>query len=97
MRWRLRPASSFSVIAVRYTAAVNRGRGVEPGNVLAGFAAEPANGLAAFEPSTAGKSGDSVGGDASEPGNVLAAFARRMRSYRLTVSRRTPVSASMRR
>src|SRR5688572_27235189 len=97
MRWRLKPASSFSVIAVRYTAAVNRGRDVEPGNVLAGFGSEPANVLAAFEPSPSEQSGDSAGGDGSEPGNVLAAFARRIRSYRLTVSRRTPVSASMRR
>ena len=62
----------------RYTAAVNRGRGVEPGNVLAGFASEPANVLAAFDPSTSGRSRDSAGGDGSEPGNVLAAFARRM-------------------
>jgi hypothetical protein len=80
MRCRLRPASSFSAIAVRYRAAVNRGRGAEPGNVLAGFASEPANVLAAFGPSTAGRSGDSAGGDASEPGNVLAAFAERRRS-----------------
>src|SRR5829696_9469217 len=97
MRCSVRPASSFSVIAARYTAAAKRGRGVEPGNVLAGFGGEPANVLAAFAAAAAARSGDSVGGDASEPGNALAAFARRTPSYRLTVSRRTPVSASIRR
>jgi hypothetical protein len=40
---------------------------------------------------------ESLGGEGSAPGNVLAAFAWRASSYRLTVSRRTPVSASMRR
>ncbi len=71
MRWTLSPASHFSVIALRYAAAVPRDRGAEPGNTMAAFDDEPAN--------------------------TLAAFALARRSYRLTVSRRTPVLASIRR
>jgi len=85
------------VIAVRYVAAANRGRDIAPGNVLAGFDAEPANVVAAFESSPPPSAAGSAGGEGSEPGNVLAAFPWRAASYRLTVSRRTPVSASMRR
>jgi hypothetical protein len=98
MRWTLSPASSLAVISDRYAAAVARGRiAVEPANTLAGFGAEPANTLAAF--AGGGSPGPSGGGSdgTSEPGNTLAAFAARAAWYRLIVSRRTPVSASIRR
>jgi hypothetical protein len=77
IRWAVSFLARFSRIASWYWAAANRAGGSEPGNVLAGFAAEPANVLAAFESATPADSADSVGGEGSEPGNVLAAFARR--------------------
>src|SRR5512140_1738248 len=77
-------------------AAEDRG-GSEPGNTLAAFEPDPANTLAGFGGSPATVSSEVADFAHSEPGNTLAAFERRSRSYRETVSRRTPVSASMRR
>ena len=52
------------MIAVRYAAAVNRRRGAEPENVVAGFEGEPGNVVAAFDASSAASLGNRV----QEPG-----------------------------
>ena len=97
MRRMLSRWSSLPEMTSWWAAAAERRRGSEPGNTLAAFEPDPANVLAGFDSVRSVKSLSGGLSVVPEPGNTLAGFERRSRSYRETVSRRTPVSPSIRR